>query len=37
MELTTNQDDLFAILECLQRNRTNISAACQRVLSSNGK
>ena len=36
-ELATNQDDVFAILSCLQRNRSRISAACQEVLSDNGK
>jgi hypothetical protein len=36
-ELATNQDDVFAILSCLQRNRSRISAPCQQVLSDNGK
>jgi hypothetical protein len=36
-EVATNQDDVFAILGCLQRNRTRISPACQHVLSDNGK
>lgn len=36
-ELTANQDDVFAILGCLQRNRARISAACRRVLTENGK
>ena len=36
-ELATNQDDVFAILSCLQRNRSRISPACQEVLSDNGK
>lgn len=37
VELAANQDDVFAILGCLQRNRSRISLACQRVLSANGK
>jgi hypothetical protein len=36
-ELKVNQDDVFSILGCLQRNRTRISRACQNVLSANGK
>ena len=36
-ELSTNQDDVFAILTCLQRNRSRLSAACRRVLEANGK
>jgi hypothetical protein len=36
-ELTANQDDVFAILGCLQRNRTRISTACRQVLEQNGK
>lgn len=32
-----NQDDVFSILECLQSNRTRISAPCQRVLASHGQ
>jgi hypothetical protein len=36
-ELSKNQDDVFAILACLQRNRTRISAPCQQVLASNGR
>jgi hypothetical protein len=36
-ELSKNQDDVFAILACLQRNRVNISAPCQQVLSDNGR
>lgn len=36
-ELATNQDDVFAILGCLQRNRSRISAACRQVLERNGK
>ncbi len=36
-ELATNQDDVFAILGCLQRNRSRISAACRQVLEQNGK
>lgn len=36
-ELSTNKDDVFAILGCLQRNRSQISAACREVLSDNGK
>jgi hypothetical protein len=36
-ELSTNKDDVFAILGCLQRNRSRISRACQQVLSDNGK
>ena len=36
-ELQTNQCDVFAILGCLQRNRTRISAACRQVLQANGK
>jgi hypothetical protein len=36
-ELKANQDDVFSILGCLQRNRSRISRACQNVLSENGK
>ena len=36
-DLSKNQDDVFAILACLQRNRTRISAPCQQVLANNGK
>jgi len=36
-ELRTNQCDVFAILGCLQRNRSRLSAACRHVLESNGK
>jgi hypothetical protein len=36
-ELATNQDDVFAILGCLQRNRAQISVACRQVLERNGK
>jgi hypothetical protein len=36
-ELAANENDVFGILSCLQRNRTRISAACQHVLSDNGK
>jgi len=36
-ELRTNECDVFAILSCLQRNRSSISPACQQVLSANGK
>jgi len=36
-ELSKNQDDTFAILACLQRNRTKISAACQQVLANHGQ
>jgi hypothetical protein len=36
-ELSKNQDDVFAILGCLQRNRTRISAACRGVLVANGQ
>lgn len=36
-EVSTNKDDVFAILSCLQRNRSQISRACQEVLSDNGK
>jgi hypothetical protein len=36
-ELKANQCDVFAILGCLQRNRTRISAACRHVLQANGK
>jgi hypothetical protein len=30
-------DDVFAILGCLQTNRTRISSSCQQVLSSHGQ
>ena len=36
-ELTANQDDAFAILGCLQKNRTRISAACGQVLNAHGQ
>lgn len=36
-ELKANQDDVFSILGCLQRNRPRISHACQAVLAANGK
>jgi hypothetical protein len=36
-ELSQNQDDVFAILACLQSNRTRISTACQQVLASHGQ
>jgi hypothetical protein len=36
-EVRTNECDVFAILGCLQRNRTRISAACRHVLEANGK
>ncbi|MGA8612940.1 MAG: hypothetical protein WB760_14830 [Xanthobacteraceae bacterium] len=36
-ELSTNQDDVFAILACLQRNRMRITAPCQQVLANNGR
>jgi hypothetical protein len=36
-ELSANQGNVFAILACLQRNRTRISAPCQQVLASNGR
>jgi hypothetical protein len=31
------QDDVFAILQCLQSNRSKISHACQEVLTSHGQ
>jgi hypothetical protein len=31
------QDDVFAILGCLQSNRSHISGACQQVLASHGQ
>ena len=31
------QDDVFAILGCLQTNRQKISNACQQVLASHGQ
>ena len=31
------QDDVFAILGCLQSNRSKISGACQQVLASHGQ
>jgi hypothetical protein len=31
------QDDVFAILGCLQTNRQRISNACQQVLASHGQ
>jgi hypothetical protein len=36
-ELTTNQDDVFAILGCLQRNRAALRKECREVLERNGK
>jgi hypothetical protein len=33
----SGQDDVFAILGCLQTNRTRISNACQQVLASHGQ
>ena len=36
-ELATNEDDVFAILGCLQRNRPRISTPCRQVLERNGK
>lgn len=36
-ELRTNECDVFAILGCLQRNRTRLSAACRHVLEANGR
>ena len=36
-ELAANENDVMAILGCLQRNRSRISAACQEVLSSHGQ
>jgi hypothetical protein len=36
-ELSKSQDDVFAILACLQRNRTRISPACQQVLANHGQ
>jgi hypothetical protein len=36
-ELAANKDDVFAILGCLQRNRSRISAACRQVLADNGQ
>jgi hypothetical protein len=36
-ELSRNQDDVFAILSCLQRNRSRISGPCQQVLANNGR
>lgn len=32
-----DQDDVFAILDCLQTNRTRISIACKQVLNSHGQ
>ena len=34
-ELSTNPDDVSAILACQQRNRTRISEQCQQVLAEN--
>jgi hypothetical protein len=34
---TDGQDDVFAILGCLQTNRQKISNACQQVLTSHGQ
>jgi hypothetical protein len=36
-ELTANENDVFAILGCLQTNRTRISSACRGVLESHGQ
>jgi hypothetical protein len=36
-EVDANANDVLGILGCLQRNRKNISAACQQVLASNGQ
>jgi hypothetical protein len=36
-ELAANKDDVMAILGCLQRNRSQISAACREVLDDNGQ
>jgi hypothetical protein len=36
-ELAANQSDVFAILSCLQRNRSRIGAPCQKVLADNGQ
>jgi hypothetical protein len=36
-ELSKNQDDVFAILACLQTNRTKITPACQQVLANHGQ
>jgi hypothetical protein len=36
-ELAANQDDVMAILGCLERNRDKISAACRDVLSNHGQ
>jgi hypothetical protein len=36
-ELSQNQDDVFAILACLQHNRTRVSPSCQQVLANNGR
>ncbi len=36
-QLSTNQDDVFAILGCLQRNRNRLSAACHQVLADHGQ
>jgi hypothetical protein len=36
-EVAQNPDDVFAILGCLQRNRSRISVACQHVLTDNGQ
>jgi hypothetical protein len=36
-ELAANEDDVFAILSCLQKNRTRISTACANVLANHGQ
>ncbi len=36
-ELAANQDDVFAILGCLQGNRSRISKACRDVLEDHGE
>jgi len=36
-ELAANENDVFGILGCLQRNRQKISRACNTVLTSHGQ
>jgi hypothetical protein len=36
-ELKTNENDVFGILGCLQRNRSRISSPCNQVLASHGQ
>jgi len=36
-QLATNQDDVFAILGCLQRNRGRLGTACRQVLTDHGQ